>query len=55
MDSAAATSLAGRVIAIPETRQLDVLARLLERRGATVLKVPLVAIYDAPKREPVLQ
>jgi len=55
MDSAAATSLAGRAIAIPETRQLDVLARLLERRGATVLKVPLIAIYDVPNREPVLQ
>jgi uroporphyrinogen-III synthase len=40
--------LAGRVIAVPETRQLDVLAGLLERRGARVLRCPLVGIEDAP-------
>jgi uroporphyrinogen-III synthase len=38
----------GRVIAVPETRQLDVLASLLETRGATVVRCPLVAIKDAP-------
>lgn len=38
----------GRLIAIPETRQLDVLAGLLERRGAQVMKCPLVAIHDSP-------
>jgi len=37
-----------RVIAIPETRELDIFAGLLERRGATVLRCPLVAIHDAP-------
>src|SRR5258706_14617917 len=40
--------LAGRVIAVPETRQLDVLAGLLERRGARVLRCPLVGIEDSP-------
>jgi uroporphyrinogen-III synthase len=40
--------LAGRVIAVPETRQLDVLAGLLERRGARVLRCPLVGIDDSP-------
>lgn len=41
-------TLAGRVIAVPEARQLDVLTGLLERRGATVLRCPLVGIEDAP-------
>jgi uroporphyrinogen-III synthase len=40
--------LAGRVVAVPETRQLDVLASLLERRGAQVLRCPLVSIQDSP-------
>ena len=48
------TVLAGRTIAVPETRQLDVLAGLLERRGATVLRCPLVGIRDAPDQEPVI-
>ena len=50
-DSAA---LAGRTIAVPETRQLDVLASLLERRGAAVLRCPLVGIQDAPDQQPVV-
>jgi uroporphyrinogen-III synthase len=40
--------LAGQVVAIPESRQLDVLADLLLNRGAEVLRVPLVSILDAP-------
>ena len=40
--------LAGRTIAVPETRELDVFAGLLERRGASVLRCPLVGIRDAP-------
>jgi uroporphyrinogen-III synthase len=40
--------LAGQVVAVPEARQLDVLAGLLERRGATVLRCPLVGIADSP-------
>ncbi len=46
--------LAGRTIAVPETRELEVFATLLERRGATVLRCPLVAIRDAPDPAPVL-
>lgn len=48
-------TLAGRTIALPETRELDVFAGLLERRGANVLRCPLVAILDAPDPAPVLQ
>jgi len=47
-------SLNGRRIAVPETRELDVFASMLERRGATVLRCPLVAILDAPDPQPVL-
>jgi uroporphyrinogen-III synthase len=35
------------VIAVAEARQLDVLAGLLERRGATVRRCPLVGIKDS--------
>lgn len=45
--------LQGRRVALPESRQLDVLAELFERRGATVLRVPLVAILDSPRRQEV--
>jgi uroporphyrinogen-III synthase len=48
-------SLAERVIAVAETRELDVFAALLERRGARVLRYPLVQIIDAPESQPVLQ
>jgi len=47
-------TLAGRTIAVPETRELDVFVAMLERRGATVLRCPLVAILDAPDPAPVL-
>lgn len=47
-------TLTGRTIAIPETRELDVFAAMLERRGATVIRCPLVAILDAPDPQPVL-
>ncbi|TLY84992.1 MAG: hypothetical protein E6K44_12885 [Gammaproteobacteria bacterium] len=42
--------LAGRTIAVPETRELEVFAAMLERRGASVVRCPLVAIRDAPRR-----
>lgn len=45
--------LAGRLIALPETRQLDVLAAMLEKRGAGVLRCPLVSILDTPDAEAV--
>ena len=43
-----------RHIAVPEARELDVFAALLERRGARVLRAPLVAIHDAPDAAVVL-
>lgn len=46
--------LRGKTIAVPESRQLDILAGLLERRGASVWRIPLVAIHDAPDPGPVL-
>jgi len=46
--------LAGRTVAVPETRELDVFAAMLERRGASVLRCPLVAIHDAPDPQVVL-
>jgi uroporphyrinogen-III synthase len=47
-------SLANRVIAIAEARELDIFAALLERRGARVLRYPLVQIVDAPDPQPIL-
>ncbi len=46
--------LADKVVAVPEARQLDVLATLLERRGASVLRCPLVGILDSPDEPAVL-
>lgn len=46
--------LAGKRIAVPESRLLDVLDGLLTRRGASVLRCPLVSIVDAPDAGPVL-
>lgn len=46
-------ALAGRRVLVPETRELDVLARMLERHGATALRLPLVAIHDAEDPAPV--
>ena len=46
--------LAGRTVAVPETRELEVFAAMLERRGANVVRCPLVAIRDAPDPAPVL-
>lgn len=50
-----ARPLAGRRVAVPESRELDVFAGLLERRGASVLRCPLVDIRDAPDPAPVLE
>jgi uroporphyrinogen-III synthase len=46
--------LAGRTIAVPESREIEVFATLLERRGAHVIRCPLIAIRDAPDPSPVL-
>jgi uroporphyrinogen-III synthase len=48
-------SLEGRTIAVPETREIEVFAAMLERRGAKVLRCPMVGIHDAPDPAPVLQ
>ena len=40
--------LGGRRIVVPETRDLAVLARMLERYGAETIRCPLVAIRDHP-------
>ena len=50
-----AQPLAGRTIAVPESREIEVFAALLERRGARVIRCPLVAIRDAPDPAPVLE
>jgi uroporphyrinogen-III synthase len=47
-------ALTGKVIAVPEARQLDVLAGLLERRGAGVLRCPLIGIVDSPDETAVV-
>jgi uroporphyrinogen-III synthase len=41
-------------VAVAEARQLDVLAGLLERRGATVRRCPLVGIKDSPDTRSVV-
>jgi uroporphyrinogen-III synthase len=45
--------LSGRRIALPESRELDRLARMLEEQGAETLRCPMVAIADAPDPGPV--
>lgn len=47
-------NLKGKRIAVPEMRELEVFSSLLERRGAEVLRCPLVRIYDTPHSADVL-
>ena len=47
-------ALARRRIAVPERRELDVFAQMLERHGANVIRCPLVAIRDVPDPAPVV-
>lgn len=46
--------LKDRAIALPESRQLDILATLFERRRARVLRVPLITIHDSPDQVSIL-
>jgi uroporphyrinogen-III synthase len=46
--------LSGRTIALPETRELSLLAEMLEQKGAMTIRCPLVAIHDAPDPEPIV-
>ncbi len=39
---------------MPETRELDLLAEMIEAEGGTALRCPLVAIVDAPAPAPIL-
>ncbi|MDG2091128.1 MAG: uroporphyrinogen-III synthase [Gammaproteobacteria bacterium] len=47
-------SLRGKVVAVPENRQLILLSNMLRKRGADVIAVPMIAILDAPDSEPIL-
>src|SRR6202012_4679771 len=40
-------------IVVPETRELDLLAEMIEAEGGTALRCPLVAIIDAPDPAPI--
>lgn len=53
MNASEKQPLSGRRIAVPESRQLDLFAAMLEARGGQVLRCPLVAIRDAPDPEPI--
>jgi uroporphyrinogen-III synthase len=53
MAEALEEKLTGRLIALPETRELDLFAGMLERRGAQTLRCPLVSILDAPDAAPI--
>jgi uroporphyrinogen-III synthase len=46
--------LEGKTIALAEGRQLEDLAQMLEKEGATALRCPMVSILDAPDSAPVL-
>src|SRR5215469_18503270 len=52
-DRHSAGALSGRRIALPETRELDRLACMLEAHGAQTLRCPMVAIADAPDPQPI--
>jgi uroporphyrinogen-III synthase len=45
--------LEGRTIALAEGRQLEELAQMLEKEGATALRCPMVSILDTPEEAPV--
>jgi uroporphyrinogen-III synthase len=47
-------SLEDRIVALAEGRQIEDLAGMLEREGATILRCPLLSILDAPDPAPVL-
>ena len=46
--------LAGKTIALAEGRQLEDLAALLDKEGATILRCPMLSILDAPDSKPVV-
>lgn len=50
---AAEKPLAGRRILVPESRELDLFARMLEERGAAAVRCPLVTIRDVEDSAPL--
>ena len=48
------STLKDKTIALPESRQLDVLTGLFERRQAKVIRVPMVTILDSPDQDSVI-
>lgn len=46
-------TLQGKTVALAETRELDVLARMFEERGAKTVRCPLVGIRDAQDAAPI--
>jgi uroporphyrinogen-III synthase len=48
-------SLQGRTIALAEGRQLEELARMLEKEGAVTLRCPMLSILDHPEPGPVVE
>jgi uroporphyrinogen-III synthase len=49
-----AGSLEGRTIALAEGRQLEELAQMLDKEGATALRYPMINILDTPDATPVI-
>jgi uroporphyrinogen-III synthase len=49
-----AEAMKGQTIALAEGRQLEELAQMLEKEGATVLRCPMLSIVDAADQEPVV-
>lgn len=49
-----ASPLAGKTIALPESRELDKLSGMLEAEGAQILRCPLISILDVQDVTPVL-
>jgi uroporphyrinogen-III synthase len=47
-------TLTGRTIVLPESRELNLFASMVEKRGATVLRCPFITILDAPDPAPIL-
>ena len=52
-EAASDKPLAGRRVLVPESRELDLFARMLEERGAEAVRCPLVTIRDVEDTAPV--
>src|SRR5258706_3864952 len=53
LPDAADRPLSGKIIAVPETRDLESFASMLEGLGAAVNRCPMVGILDAPDAGPI--